>query len=178
MKSNEKNQPKKSKKCECDGSTILYVGSLIAAIIAVILLVNNVRLYNANVAQYVAQGYPKDEVVRQLKAIQLMPGICEPIALYGGIALILYGIGMINEKVSRRLVPTTNVQAIDGVQKDIADAENVETSEKVETDTENIETSEKVETDAENAETSENVKADAENVETAAKVNETTDDIK
>jgi hypothetical protein len=139
----------------------------------------------------VAQGYPKDEVVKQLKAIQLMPGICEPIALYGGIALILYGIGMINEKVSKCLAPTAKVQAIDGVQKDIADAENTVTFEKVEADTENVETSENVKADTENAETSENVKADAENVETsekvetnagnaktAAKVNKTTDDIK
>lgn len=178
MKSNEKNQPKKSKKCECNGSTVLYVGSLIVAIIAVILLVNNVRLYNANVAQYVAQGYPKDEVARQLKAIQLMPGICEPVAVYGGIALILYGIGMINEKVSKHLAPTVKVQSIDGIQKDTADAENVETSEKVEADAENVETSEQAETNAENVETSKKVEADAGNAGTDAKVNETTDDIK
>lgn len=171
MNSNEKNQSKPKKSKKCTGSIILYVASLVVAVIAIALLVNNVRLYNENVAQYVAQGYPKAEVVKQLKAIQLIPGVFEPIAVYGGIAFVLFGIGMINEKVSKYLATTAKVKAIDDVQEDIADAENIETSEKVETDAENAEASEKVEVDAENVDASEKI-------ETAAEANETTDDIK
>lgn len=171
MNLNEKNQPKPKKSKKCTGSTILYVVSLVVAVIAVALLVNNVRLYKDNVAQYVAQGYPQEEVVKQLKPVQLIPGIFEPIAVYGGIAFALFGIGMINEKVSKYLAMTENVQAIDGVQEGIADAENVEDSENVEADAGNIETSEKVETDVKNVE-------DSEKIETDEEINETTDDIK
>lgn len=85
------------------GSNILYVTSIVVTIIGIAYLVTNIVLFQNNVAQYVAQGYPAATVVSGLLPSQLLPGIYEPIAVYGGIALILFGAGMINQKISKCL---------------------------------------------------------------------------
>jgi len=82
-------------------STVFYVAAIVTAIIGTGLLINNVILYSKNVTQYVAQGYAVDTVISQLLPSQLIPGVCEPIALYGGIALLLVAAGIINKKVSK-----------------------------------------------------------------------------
>lgn len=85
------------------GSIVLYVAAIAVTIIGVAYLVTNIVLFQKTVVQYVAQGYPADAVVSQLLPTQLLPGIYEPIAVYGGIALILFGVGMINQKISKCL---------------------------------------------------------------------------
>lgn len=84
-------------------SNILYVTSIVVTIIGIAYLVTNIVLFQKNVAQYVAQGYPTATVISGLLPSQLLPGIYEPIAVYGGIALILFGAGMINQKISKCL---------------------------------------------------------------------------
>jgi len=85
------------------GSIVLYVAAGVIAIIGVAYLVTNIMLFQKSVAQYVAQGYAAADVTSQLLLSQLLPGIYEPIAVYGGIALILFGAGMINQKLSKSL---------------------------------------------------------------------------
>lgn len=85
------------------GSNVLYVASIVVAIIGIAYLATNIVLFQNDVAQYVAQGYPAATVVSGLLPSQLLPGIYEPIAVYGGIALILFGAGMINQKISKCL---------------------------------------------------------------------------
>jgi hypothetical protein len=53
------------------------------------------------VNQYVAQGYDSAEVMKQLLPSQLLPGIFQPVAVYGGIAVLLMGVGMIYQKVAK-----------------------------------------------------------------------------
>lgn len=84
-------------------SIVLYIVSALTALIAIAFLVNNVILFKNNVSQYVAQGYSSAEVIQQLLPAQLLPGIFEPIAVYGGIAFILLGVGIINQKVTECL---------------------------------------------------------------------------
>ncbi|HVJ48628.1 hypothetical protein [Desulfitobacterium sp.] len=84
-------------------SIVLYIVAILVTLIAIAFLVNNVLLFKNSVAQYVAQGYPSAEVVKQLIPNQLLPGIFEPIAVYGGIAFILFATGIINQKVSKCL---------------------------------------------------------------------------
>lgn len=85
------------------GSILLYVAAIVVTIIGVAYLVTNIVLFQKSLAQYVAQGYAAADVASQLIPSQLLPGIYEPIGVYGGIALILFGVGMINQKISKYL---------------------------------------------------------------------------
>mgnify|MGYP001579859070 CR=1 FL=1 len=85
-------------------STFLYVAAALIAILGTILLVSNVRLYHNNVLQYVSQGNSLSTVTAQLIPTQLIPGVFGPICTYWGIALLLIGIGIINQKVSKCLL--------------------------------------------------------------------------
>ena len=84
-------------------SIALYAAAIVVAIVGLAYLVTNIMMYRTSVAQYVAQGYAVADVTSQLLLSQLLPGIYEPIAVYGGIALILFGAGMINQKISKCL---------------------------------------------------------------------------
>lgn len=84
-------------------SIVLYGAAIVVGIVGITYLVTNIMMYRTNVDQYVAQGYALADVTSQLLTSQLLPGIYEPIAVYGGIALLLYGAGMINQKISKCL---------------------------------------------------------------------------
>lgn len=99
MRSKRDGALKKSKRPA--GSLALYIGAIVVTIIGVAYLVTNIVFFQTTVAQYVAQGYPAAGVTNQLLLSQLLPGIYEPIAVYGGIALLLFGVGMINQKISQ-----------------------------------------------------------------------------
>ena len=74
-------------------SVVLYIGSALVGLIGLSLLINNVIIFKNTVAQYVAQGYPAETVMESLIPGQLLPGVLEPLAVYGGIALLLFGLG-------------------------------------------------------------------------------------
>jgi Sec-independent protein translocase protein TatA len=81
-------------------SIILHTAAAIIFLIAIASLVNNIILFNDNVKHYVEQGYTFTEVLKGLAPSQLLPGIFEPVAVYMGIAFLLFGTGLINQKVS------------------------------------------------------------------------------
>ena len=89
-------------------TTVLYVGAIVVALSALAFLITNVIVFKNNVAQYVAQGYAAAEVIKGLLPGQLLPGVFEPIAVYGGIALLLFAAGGINQKVSLGLEMLSN----------------------------------------------------------------------
>jgi hypothetical protein len=137
MKPEEKKVCKKSKKPV--SSIVLYVVASVVALIAVASLANNILLFKSTVGQYVAQGYPSTEVIKQLVPIQLLPGVFESLALYAGIAFALFAAGMINEKISKCLTMLTKAQSDDDViekstlEKNVVNAENTDDPEKPET---------------------------------------------
>lgn len=106
---NEKKVPEKSKRVV--GSIVLYVAASVVALIAVALMINNILLFKNMVTNYVAQGYPASEVTKQLVPSQLLPGIFEPVAVYGGIAVLLMGAGMIYQKVAKFTVLPVEVES-------------------------------------------------------------------
>lgn len=125
----------KKKSKTCTGSKVLYVAAAIVGIIAIALLVDNIILFKNNVAQYVAQGYPSAEVLKQLIPAQLLPGIFEPLALYLGIALVLWGLGAINQKVSICLTPGNDQLTMDAAKEPQEQYQNsLETEKTNETD--------------------------------------------
>lgn len=113
MKRKAENSSKKSGKFIF--STVLYIVASIVAIIGVALLVNNIVLFKNTVSQYVAQGYSAQTVINELRTSQLLPGIFEPVAVYGGIAFLLLGAGKINKKVSKCLTLITKVEVFNDV---------------------------------------------------------------
>lgn len=70
-------------------------------------------IYRTNVNQYVAQGNAIGVVTAQLIPSELLPGIFEPISVYWGIALLLTGVGIINQKVSKYLATLTENEVCD-----------------------------------------------------------------
>jgi len=107
MKHKENNAPEETKKST--STKVMYIAASVAALFAVVLLICNIMLFKSSITQYVAQGYPVALVLKQLIPAQLLPGIFEPIALYGGIAILLFAVAGINEKVSKCLISSTNV---------------------------------------------------------------------
>ena len=85
-------------------SIILYVAFSVTAILALASLINTIIIYNDNADHYVKMGYPAAEVIKQLVQTQLLPGLFQSIAVYGGIAVILLGAGIINHKISNCLI--------------------------------------------------------------------------
>lgn len=141
MKSKDKGMPVKS-----SVSTTLYIASAVAALIGIASLVNNILLFKNTVANYVAQGYPANFVTSQLLPSQLLPAIFESVALYGGIAFLLFGVGAANKKVLSYLIKQDNYNTLNEVvlestidetplNVENADAsEEIEVSEKVKND--------------------------------------------
>ena len=136
MKLKDKKVSKKSRKSSI--STVLYVVASVVALIGVALLVNNIFLFRNTVNQYVIQGYPAATVINQLIPSQLLPGIFEPIAVYGGIAFILLGVGKVNKKVSKCLILLTKDEVSSNtieeniLEQSVVDIENTETTEQIE----------------------------------------------
>lgn len=133
MKPKDKNVSKKSRKFSI--SIVLYIVASVVALVGVASLVNNIFLFRDSVNQYVAQGYPVATVIKQLIPSQLLPGIFEPIAVYGGIAFVLLGVGIVNKKVSKCLILLTKVDVCnDTIEESILEqngvnVENTETTE-------------------------------------------------
>jgi len=82
------------------GTIVLYVAAAIVFLVGVATLVLNIMNYNSIVESYVAQGYPAEMVTKQLLTGTLLPQVFEAVGLYFGIACALFGLGMINKKVS------------------------------------------------------------------------------
>lgn len=136
MKLKDKNKSKKSGKFTV--STTLYIVASVVALAGAALLANNVILFRDTVNQYVAQGYPVATVIKELIPAQLLPGVFEPIGIYGGIAFVLLGAGIINKKVSRCLELLIKADVCDDVIKEnileqnSIDLESLETIEQAE----------------------------------------------
>ena len=137
MEIKEKNVSKKSKGSAI--STVMYVVASAVALIGVALLVNNILLFKSTVNQAVAQGYAVATVRKALLTSQLLPGMFEPIGIYGGIAFVLFGVGKVNKKVSEGLMLLTKVEVSNDtfeesvVEQNVVDAENIEETQKIET---------------------------------------------
>lgn len=108
MKQNNKGVQGEPKKFSI--SILLYVAAMIVALLGIALLVNDIIVFRSAVAQYVMQGYPADEVIKGLMPTQLLPAIFEAIALYGGMAFALLGIGIANKKLSQYITTLKTIK--------------------------------------------------------------------
>ncbi|MDF2674451.1 MAG: hypothetical protein K0R09_2719 [Clostridiales bacterium] len=135
MELNSRNESRKSR--ESSVSIVMYVVASLVIIFGIAALVNSILLFNSTVAQYVAQGYPVEVVSKQLQQTQLLPAVFQ-LALYCGVAFLLFGIGILNKKISNCLgmLDTTDVcnEAVEEsiIEQNSTDAENIETPEQTE----------------------------------------------
>jgi hypothetical protein len=81
-------------------SIFMYVAAIIVFLIAVAAVVMDVYMFQKTVAQYVEQGYPADLVMKQLIPGQLLPGLFDAVAVYAGVACLLFAAGFINHKIA------------------------------------------------------------------------------
>ena len=130
-------------------SIVLFISAIIVAILGVALLVNNIYLYKTSFSQAVAQGYAAATVRKALVTSQLLPGLFQPIALYGGIAVLLIGVSKACNKISNclALLSATDTyndgiqnNGVDQVDYNDANVENrdVTNSQEISDDTEKI----------------------------------------
>ena len=101
-----------SGKTSSAGTIVLFAAAAIVFLVGVATLVLNITNYNSIVESYVAQGYPADMVTKQLLTGSLLPQIFEAVGLYFGIAFAIFGVGLVNRKVSlNALVPENTFSA-------------------------------------------------------------------
>lgn len=128
---NRKEKQKKVKKeKKFSISTALYIAAAVVAIIGIALLVNNIYLFNYTVAQYVSQGYSATAVRKSLLLTQLLPGITEPAALYGGIAFMLFAVGKINKNILKYFMTSNKTEeSVNDVKEIIIENDAMENTE-------------------------------------------------
>jgi hypothetical protein len=133
-------EKKVSKKTEKSGVSIaLFIIASVVALIGVTLLVSNILLYRSTVTQALADGYDIATIKKALLTSQLLPGIAEPIGIYGGIAFVLFGVGMVGKKVSKCLNILTKVEISNDTfeeaiaEQNVLEIENAEITENTET---------------------------------------------
>jgi len=90
------------------GTKIIYAAAILVLLIGIAFLTDNIMLFKNSIAHYAAQGYPPAEVIKQLLPSQLLPGIFEPVAIYGGVAALLFCAGTINQKLSYLIASISN----------------------------------------------------------------------
>ena len=73
----------------------LKIGGIVVGLFGLAALINNIMIFNDSIKQYVEQGYPKEMVMQAMVPTQLLPGIFGPIALYGGLALLMFAVAVI-----------------------------------------------------------------------------------
>ncbi|WP_312653357.1 hypothetical protein [Aminipila sp.] len=130
-------------------SILLYVVAAIVALLGIALLADDIYIFKSTVAQYVMQGYSADDVMKSLIPAQLLPGVFEAIALYGGMTFALIGIGIANRKISKNLITLDTVTNEESVEEKTL-PENVDESENTEIvneEAQNIEDEEKTKTE-------------------------------
>lgn len=82
------------------GTKLMHISAVVVAVLGLASLINSILLFKDTVSQYVAQGYPSGEVLKYMIPSQLLPGLFEILAVYGGIAMILWAAGIINQNLA------------------------------------------------------------------------------
>lgn len=92
-----------------------YVSSVLILAIGIASIITQLNYFNAAVAQYVAQGYDQAEVTSQLMSSQLLPSLYSVLSLNLGIAAVLFGLGLLSNKVTAFL-PMAETNAISEIE--------------------------------------------------------------
>lgn len=119
-----KNNSEKTKKLA--GTKLMNISAAIVAILGLASLINNILLFKNAVSQYVAQGYPSAEVLKYLLPSQLLPGLLEILAVYGGITMLLIAAGIINQNIAAAYASSSKVEATEQNEADENDGQETD----------------------------------------------------
>lgn len=143
-------------------SKSLRVYAIIFLVVGAVYILSGIYSFFTTINGYVSQGYATSEVLMYLLPSQFLPTVIEPLAIFGGLALLLFGVS----EVLSRLNSDDN-EIVDEQEA----AEEIEETEVIEDEKEEIKDEEvNVNEDAKEAEDNEEVIEDnslEENVETA-----------
>lgn len=76
-------------------ATALKIGGIVVGVFGLAALINNIMIFMKTIEQYLEQGYPQEMIMEAMVPTQLLPGIFEPIAIYGGLGLLMFAVGVI-----------------------------------------------------------------------------------
>lgn len=111
----EKQPQTNKKKGKVPGSSIfMYVASIVIALVGIAYLINSIYYFTTTIANYVAQGYPYAMVAGELIPGQLLPGLFQPMGIIG-IAVVIFGAALINQKLSRHLNSAAHCEATEAL---------------------------------------------------------------
>lgn len=134
MEPNSKNVTGRSKNSAV--SILMFVAAAVVLLVGIAVLVSNIVVFRKTVEQYVAQGIPADLVTKELILPQLLPGIFQSF-LYYGAALILFGIGILNNKVSKFLAMLSNTDVHNETADEHVIVQNTDKAEETEVSVDN-----------------------------------------
>ncbi|NMC56058.1 MAG: hypothetical protein GYA50_02400 [Eubacteriaceae bacterium] len=121
----EKN-PKKNKNSVY--AKFLLVAAFVIALVGVAALTSTIYQFCYYIKEYTAQGYSTAVIVKSFLMTQLVPGVADSLALYGGVSIILFTARKIFIKIFE--LDKQNIK-IDAEEKaEINNADNVETEAK------------------------------------------------
>lgn len=121
-------KPKKDKNTKY--AKFLFVAAFVIALVGVAALTSTIYQFCYYIKEYTAQGYATAVIVKSFLMTQLVPGIADSIALYGGVSIILFTARKIFIKIFD--ADKQNIE-IDGEEKaDINNVGNIETEVKEE----------------------------------------------
>jgi hypothetical protein len=107
-KMNIKNKSLQGKSKRSALSVVMYVAASVVALFGIALLADDIYIFKTTVTQYIAQGYPAAVIMKSLIPSQLVPSLLQEVATYGGIAAILFGLGIINTRIAKLLTESKN----------------------------------------------------------------------
>lgn len=94
------------------GTKVLIGASVCTFLVGAASLANTVMAFQAIVTQYSTQGYPVNEILKQLIPSQLLPGIFQSVGMYMGLSIVLFGLASINEKLRPAAVEVEAVETV------------------------------------------------------------------
>lgn len=117
----------KQKNATPKGSIFLYIIGIIVAIVGFISLIDYLMIFVSEFSSYLTQGYSYSTVFSFLVPRDLIPQLCNYVATYLGIAVLLFGAGIINTKVFRILnSKNSNVNLVKEVATTTVETEKTE----------------------------------------------------
>lgn len=108
----------------------LFVAACVIALIGIAALTSTIYQFCYYIKEYSAQGYEISVIVKSFLMTQLVPGVADALALYGGVSIILFTARKIYIKIFEIDKQNINIEAEEKAYIDNAD--NIETEVKEE----------------------------------------------
>ncbi|MFR6311894.1 hypothetical protein [Anaerofustis stercorihominis] len=117
-------------------SKSLRVYAIIFLVVGAVYILSGIYSFFTTINGYVSQGYATSEVLMYLLPSQFLPTVIEPLAIFGGFALLLFGVSEVlsrlnaddnetvdEQEVAEEIKETEETEVIEDAQEEIKDEE-------------------------------------------------------